>query len=75
MSNLKNPCKGCEDRFVGCHQRCEKYISWKAKYDERTAQIRKQKEIDSRLSEHFDNSRDKAIRNNGRCRHKRRGCV
>ncbi len=24
------PCKGCEERFVGCHSGCDKYKSWKA---------------------------------------------
>ena len=24
------PCKGCEDRVVGCHSRCDKYKEWKA---------------------------------------------
>lgn len=21
------PCKGCQDRYIGCHSDCEKYIS------------------------------------------------
>lgn len=23
------PCKGCSDRYVGCHGKCEKYIAAK----------------------------------------------
>lgn len=37
------PCKGCVDRKVGCHGKCEKYTAWsnsrqkviKAEHDER----------------------------------------
>ena len=37
------PCKGCIDRKVGCHGKCEKYTAWsnsrqkviKAEHDER----------------------------------------
>lgn len=24
------PCKGCEERQVGCHASCDSYIQWKA---------------------------------------------
>lgn len=27
------PCKGCEERIVGCHSTCERYIEWKALID------------------------------------------
>lgn len=26
---MECPCKGCEDRFVGCHSGCEAYKNWK----------------------------------------------
>ena len=28
----KPPCKNCEQRQVGCHSSCEKYIKWKSEY-------------------------------------------
>ena len=31
------PCKGCEDRYSGCHAVCEAYITW-------AAEMRKRKE-------------------------------
>ena len=32
---MKNaPCKGCEDRRLGCHGKCEKYRAWRAGMDE-----------------------------------------
>lgn len=30
MANKLPPCKGCEDRVIGCHSVCERYITWKA---------------------------------------------
>lgn len=27
---MKPPCKGCEDRAVGCHGNCERYKQYKA---------------------------------------------
>lgn len=39
------PCKeGCEDRHPGCHAKCERYISWKKKLnDKRIAVIKGRK--------------------------------
>jgi len=28
-----NPCYKCEDRVVGCHAECEKYISYRKEQD------------------------------------------
>jgi len=28
-----SPCKGCEDRMVGCHGICRSYKEWKAEFD------------------------------------------
>ena len=30
---MKPPCKGCEERFVGCHGRCEQYIQYRKSQD------------------------------------------
>ena len=27
------PCKGCEDRFEACHDKCEMYKMWKAEHE------------------------------------------
>ena len=37
------PCKDCEKRHPGCHDHCEKFISWKAKSEERRSGIQKEK--------------------------------
>ena len=26
------PCKGCHDRAVGCHGKCEKYAAWQVEH-------------------------------------------
>lgn len=28
------PCKGCQEREIGCHGSCEKYLAWKNVRDE-----------------------------------------
>jgi hypothetical protein len=28
----KGPCKGCEERKVGCHSECERYKAWLKEY-------------------------------------------
>lgn len=35
---MKAPCKDCENRYVGCHGRCEKYLEFKKANDERLKQ-------------------------------------
>lgn len=27
-----NPCKGCEDRYVGCHAECTAYCEWQREH-------------------------------------------
>lgn len=29
-----SPCRGCDDRYEGCHGKCERYIQWKAENNE-----------------------------------------
>lgn len=31
---IKAPCKDCENRYVGCHDRCKKYQEYKKQSDE-----------------------------------------
>lgn len=44
MSNL--PCKDCNNRTVGCHGSCEKYITAKAAYDAEKELLREAREPD-----------------------------
>lgn len=34
MPNPLSPCKGCSERFVGCHSNCEKYKEFTQENDE-----------------------------------------
>lgn len=34
-----NPCKDCEERYQGCHARCEMYAEWRSNVDNRKADI------------------------------------
>lgn len=43
---FKSPCKDCEDRAVGCHGSCEKYITVKAAHIEEKSRLRELKEPD-----------------------------
>lgn len=36
-----NPCRGCLNRFVGCHAQCEKYAEWRREL-ERVKALKKQ---------------------------------
>lgn len=42
---MSAPCKDCPDRVVGCHSKCEKYISFRKQRDEmlaKKAEVNKQ---------------------------------
>lgn len=32
MNYLENPCKGCTERKLNCHSKCERYAKWRAEY-------------------------------------------
>lgn len=52
-----SPCKDCPDRCVGCHAKCEKYLSWK-KHEEELEAIRKAKEADIMYMSHVGRVRE-----------------
>ena len=39
MSITKAPCVDCNERQVGCHAKCTKYIDWKFEYQQRKKAI------------------------------------
>lgn len=51
--NTSSPCKDCEDRNVGCHSKCEKYIEFKRMRDERKTENKIKREYDYYLAEKF----------------------
>ena len=60
------PCKGCTEREVGCHSRCDPYKSWRANADETKAGMIKEALADNACNSFSIEGRDKAIRRNGR---------
>ena len=44
------PCKGCPDRYLGCHDRCERFNKWKDRLHERKA---REKEYNLQVREDF----------------------
>lgn len=45
------PCKDCEDRYPGCHDRCEGYKAWKKKLEEKNKAEAEYRERHDTLSE------------------------
>ena len=37
----KAPCRGCEEREIGCHSTCKAYTDFRAELDEHNARVRK----------------------------------
>lgn len=52
MSNLRNPCKGCRYRHIGCHEHCFLYKEWKTQTSIINELMRKDKETDDALTHH-----------------------
>lgn len=43
---IKAPCKGCWDRKLGCHGRCERYAEFRKKLEKANEQLIAENEID-----------------------------
>ena len=43
-------CYKCQDRVVGCHATCEKYITEKAEWDKTAATIRKNRDLENEIN-------------------------
>lgn len=53
---MKNPCKNCKSREIGCHSKCVKYKEWRQKWDENAARIRKAKDDEIKFVSYKINS-------------------
>lgn len=50
------PCNNCRDeRTVGCHGKCRKYIIWRMLSDRRLNQVHKKELADKAIKEYFVN--------------------
>ena len=49
---MKNPktCKGCEERALGCHSKCVRYIQYRDELDERNKEERRNSELYNAVS-------------------------
>lgn len=47
VSLSDNPCKDCTNRNVGCHGKCDKYISWQQAWRAQKEDILAEKAADS----------------------------
>ena len=54
MINEKCPCRNCPDRVLHCHERCERYKTWKAEVDRNNEIARERKKIDRLSNTHGD---------------------
>ena len=41
---MKAPCKDCVDRYLACHDKCERYIQFRQERDNILAKMRQEKE-------------------------------
>lgn len=48
----QSPCYKCQDRYVGCHAKCERYIEWSAAREAERERIHKIKENDKRYADY-----------------------
>ena len=57
---LPFPCKNCPDRYIGCHSKCEKYLTAKSNHEKRKAEIRLQREaavyLQDRIAKNVNNA-------------------
>ena len=49
MIRNESPCLDCGDRHIGCHDRCERYISFRTELDRINDEAFKLSEHESRL--------------------------
>lgn len=45
--NHKAPCKGCQEREVGCHATCERYQQWHEELNRKNQEMAKEHEQDA----------------------------
>lgn len=55
--SASGPCKECNDRYIACHDFCEKYKMWRKEFEATKEQIFKQRMNEKMLNER----RNKAI--------------
>lgn len=62
------PCKGCENRKIGCHADCKSYLVWSQEMHEQFEQANKERRKENDLRAHIRNTQESLRREH----HKRR---
>lgn len=44
------PCLGCLDRYLGCHEKCDKYLKYKKELAEFNNMVRKEQMLERQLT-------------------------
>lgn len=42
---IVSPCKDCTERYLACHDKCDKYKEYRQRYDAEQARIKKEKAL------------------------------
>jgi len=58
----KAPCKGCTDRMLMCHGKCEKYQDWKREMNEFNDRRFHERQRDQLTPRHIKNIREKSMK-------------
>lgn len=56
------PCKGCQDRYVGCHGQCDMYKGWRAEYDRVHAAVEAQRDVEKKFQDNHKMYKDRMLR-------------
>ena len=63
---IQETCRGCQERKLGCHATCEKYLAAKAEYEQKKKIFRACKEKENMVEESIFESIRKAKQRKGR---------
>ena len=53
----KTPCRGCDDRYVGCHGKCDRYKEWSDRNNQRRTAIYEARMAEKKADECLHQSR------------------
>ena len=61
----ERPCKGCSDRYLGCHDHCRKYLDDKERRLKEMAEFKKRNSGNEQLKEIYSRKKVKKIKRFG----------
>lgn len=63
MTSIKNPCRGCPDRKVGCHAWCDAYLAFRKAKDEENRRKFIERELNHAYEEWRSNLYKRKVKN------------